>query len=309
MLELTPELLDHLRAAGTLVVPTPQRAAAVRLAYSAAQLNAGRRVWDSADVLPWRAWLERGLDEARARAVPVPRRLSRAEEWLLWRDAVRAACADLAVLWPDSLIESVRRAVLLLEDHALLLHEASSQEALVLLRARAHFQRRCAELQVLWSGSWSACAPYLQPAADTLLTGFAALAPARRAWLERIGVRIAPPPPAGGAGTSTLQVLDFDNPELEAEAAAEWCAAQLDRDPGARVLLVVLGLGEARHRWLRALSCSAWTTTPCSSLARRGRARHARDRRRTAAGGIFLLIAHRAAAAGVVGRGGGLPAH
>jgi probable DNA repair protein len=253
LLELAPELLDHLSAAGTLVVPTPQRAAALRLAYSAAQLSAGRRVWDSPDVLPWSAWLERGLDAARARGVPVPRRLSRAEDWLLWREAVRAACADLPVLWPDSLIESVRRAVLLLEDHALVLHEASSQEALVLLRARAHFQRRCAELQALWGGSWSACAPYVQPSMPTLLTGFAPLAPARRSWLERIGVRIGQSQGAG-TDTGTLQVRDFDNPDLEAEAAAQWCAGQLERDPGARVLLVVLGLGEQRHRWLRALS-------------------------------------------------------
>jgi len=253
LLELTPEILNHLSVAGTLVVPSPQRAAALRLAYSAAQLRAGRRVWDSPDVLPWGAWLERGLDDARARAVPVPRRLSRAEEWLLWREAVRAACADLPVLWPDALLDSVRRAVLLLEDYALVLHEASSPEAAVLLRARAHFQQRCAVLRALWSGSWSACAPYVQPSAPTLLTGFAPLAPARRSWLERIGVHIGQTDGPGDE-TGTLQVRDFDNPELEAEAAAQWCAWQLERDPDARVLLVVLRLGEQRHRWLRALS-------------------------------------------------------
>jgi ATP-dependent helicase/nuclease subunit B len=253
LLELTPEILNHLSAAGTLVVPSPQRAAALRLAYSAAQLSAGRRVWNSPDVLPWGAWLERGLDEARARAVPVPRRLSRAEEWLLWREAVRAACADLPVLSPDSLIDSVRRAVLLLEDYALVLHEASSPEAAVLLRARAHFQQRCAELRALWSGSWSACAPYVRPITPTLLSGFAPLAPARRSWLERIDVRIGQSDGRGDE-SGTLQVRDFDNPELEAEAAAQWCAWQLERDPGARVLLVVLRLGEQRHRWLRALS-------------------------------------------------------
>jgi len=241
-----------LNRGGTLIVPTPQRAAALRLAHSAAQLAAGRRVWESADVLPWTAWLERGLDQARSRGVPVPRRLSRAEEWWLWREAVRAACADLPVLWPDALIDSVRRAVLLLEDYGIQLHDASSSETAVLLRARAHFRRRCGELHALWGSSWSACADYLQPSAATLALGFPEFGAARRAWLDRIGVVIGaepPTPPVPG----TLEVLDFDNPELEAEAAAQWCAARLQRDPGARLLLVVLGLPEQRHRWLRAL--------------------------------------------------------
>lgn len=253
MLELTNDILEHLGRAGTVLVPSPQRAAALRLAYTHAQLKAGRQVWDSPDVLPWNAWLERGLDDARARGVPVPRRLARAEEWLLWREAVRAACVDFPVLWPDSLIESVRSAALLLEDHALDLRDASTPETAVLLHASAHFRRRCAELQALWSRSWSACAPYLQPATATLLTGFTSLASARRAWLERIGVRIEPADDAA-IPPGTLAVQGFDSPELEAEAAAQWCAAQLERDPGARMLLVVLRLGEQRHRWVRALS-------------------------------------------------------
>jgi len=252
LLQLTPELLDHLNRGGTLLVPTPQRAAALRLAHSAAQLAAGRRVWDSADVLPWTAWLERGLDQARSRGVPVPRRLSRAEEWWLWREAVRAACADLPVLWPDALIDSVRRSVLLLEDYGIDLHDGSSSETAVLLRARAYFRRRCSELHALWGSSWSACANYLRPSAATLLLGFSELGAARRAWLERIGVLIEAEPQTPHA-TGTLEVLDFDNPELEAEAAAQWCAARLERDPGARLLLVVMRLPEQRHRWLRAL--------------------------------------------------------
>jgi ATP-dependent helicase/nuclease subunit B len=258
LLELSKEITEHLARGGTLVVPTTQRAAALRLAHSAAQLAAGRRVWGSADVLPWSGWLARGLDEARERGVPVPRRLSRAEEWWLWRESVRAACADLSVLWPDALIDSVRRAVLLIEDYGLALPDAanaSSAETAVLVRSRAHFNRRCRELQALWSASWSACAAYLKPWAAARLVGFAELGAARRAWLERIGVEIAL-----NAGTETLptgaalEVLGFDDPEQEAVAAAQWCAAQLERDPDARLLLVVQRSGEQRHRWLRALS-------------------------------------------------------
>ena len=253
MLELTKELSAHLIRGGTLVVPSAQRAAAVRIAFTNEQLRAGRAVWNSPDVLPWNAWLDRGLDEARGRGVPVPRRLSRTQEWWLWRAAVRAACDEFAVLSPDSLIDSVRRAVLALEDHGIVLRDVEAPETAVLLAARAHFWRRCAALHALWSQSWSACAPYIKSAPDTRLAGFADVGAARRRWLGGIGIGLDT-----GLSDSELPASgttrSYAEPELEAAAAAQWCAARLRADPAARLLIIVPRLGEQRHRWDRALS-------------------------------------------------------
>ena len=58
MLELTNELLEHLKSGGTLVVPSRQRASAIRVAHSAAMLASGLTVWNSPDVLPWSAWID-----------------------------------------------------------------------------------------------------------------------------------------------------------------------------------------------------------------------------------------------------------
>jgi len=49
-------------------------------------------------------------------------------------------------------------------------------------------------------------------------------------------------------------VIGCDNPLLEAEAAAHWCAEQLAHDATARLLLVVPRLERQRHLWERALS-------------------------------------------------------
>ena len=253
MLDLSEDNLEFLERNGTLVVPSAQRAAAVRLAHTNAQLRTGRRVWDSPDVLSWGAWLERGLDEARGRGIPVPRRLSRAEAWWLWREAVRAASAEFAVLSPDALIESVQRAVLSLEDHGLVLREAVGPETALLMGARARFSQRCERLQALWSASWSVCADYLQPATSTRLVGFGEIGPARRVWLDRIGVAL-PSTPAPAATHAPAAVRAFEDPMHEAEAAAHWCASRLRADPAARLLVVVPRLAEQRHRWLRALS-------------------------------------------------------
>ena len=66
-LSLLSELLEHLKSGGTLVVPSRQRAAAVRVAYSAAMLAPAFGSGTAPDVLPWSAWVERELDAARAR--------------------------------------------------------------------------------------------------------------------------------------------------------------------------------------------------------------------------------------------------
>ena len=198
----------------------------MRLAHSAAMLSAGLTVWNSPDVLPWSAWIERELEFARARGETLPRRLSAPEEWLLWREAVHEACAGLEVLMPDALIEPVRRAIGRLDDYALPLSRAASAKRAVLLQARACFRRRCADLGALGSTSWRDCAAHLRPSPALLLAGFPMLGPARREWLEQHGARVAgrcDPLHSGAAA----QVVGCDNPMIEAEAAAQWCAAML----------------------------------------------------------------------------------
>ncbi len=254
MLEVTHELLEHLKSGGTLVVPSRQRAAAIRIAYGAAMLAADLTVWDTPDVLPWSAWIERELDAARSRGDSLPRRLSAPEEWLLWHEAVLEACSGLQVLLPAALVELVRRAVGRLDDYGLSLRDAATVEAGVLLQAQAHFRRRCQELRVLGTTSWRDCSGYLAPSSRLLAAGFSVLGPARRAWLEQHGARVAREPPLEVPGAEAVRVIGCDNPLLEAEAAAQWCAARLARDARARLLLVVPRLAQQRHLWQRTLS-------------------------------------------------------
>jgi probable DNA repair protein len=234
-------------------------------------LAAGLEVWNSPDVLPWNAWVERELDSARARGDALARRLSAPEQWLLWREAVHEACAGLDVLLPDALIEPVRRAIGRLDDYGLSVSGAATAESSVLLQARAGFRRRCDELTALGTSSWRDCAAHLQPSPRLLLAGFPALGPARRRWLEQHGARVARDSPVdgdpipgteraiaadarAGADAEAVRVIGCDTPLLEAQAAAQWCAAELQRDSRARLLLVVPRLAQQRHLWERALS-------------------------------------------------------
>jgi ATP-dependent helicase/nuclease subunit B len=250
LLELSSEILAHLQSGGTLLVPSRQRASAVRFAFSGAMLAEGRRLWSSPDVLPWNAWLERELDDARARGEGLPRRLTSTEEWLLWQEAVLEACAGFGILMPDGMIEPVRRAVSLLDDYALNLSGAATAEAPVLGQSMLHFRRRCGELGVLSRSSWRELAACVRPSQRLLVADSASLGPERARWLRQHGARFATP--EGDSGT--CRVVEYETPTQEADAAADWCAGQLANDALARLLIVVPRLNETRHLWERAFS-------------------------------------------------------
>jgi len=253
LLELPAALLAHLTAAGSLVTPSRQRAAALRLAHSALMLARGLTLWPSPDILPWGAWVERELDQARLRGQSLPRRLSGVEQWQLWREVVLQCCAPLQVLAPEGLIDPVRRGLAVLEDEGLALDSTASPEAALLLEAQAAYRSRCRELGVLGSDSWVDCREYLRPSAQLMLAGFTHLGAARRRWLEQHGALVLDEQAAGWPPCE-LQVSAHAGPAEQAQAAADWCAAHLGVDPGARLLLVVPRLGQQRHHWLRALS-------------------------------------------------------
>jgi ATP-dependent helicase/nuclease subunit B len=250
LLELNSEILEHLKSGGTLLVPSRQRASAVRVAYSAMRLAEGQQVWSSPDVLPWNAWVSRELDSARARGEELPRRLSSAEEWLLWQEAVNRACEAFQVLMPDSLVDPVVRAVGVLDDYGLLVRDASTPETAVLQESRLHFRARCADLKVLGGASWRDLREYLRPSERLLLAGFSPLGPALKSWLTQHGARLVEPP----STQASTQIMACESPFHEAQAAAQWCAQQIAGDPHARLLIVVPSLAKYRHLWERALS-------------------------------------------------------
>jgi ATP-dependent helicase/nuclease subunit B len=250
LLELNSEILTHLRNGGTLLVPSRQRATAVRFAFSAAMLAEGRHLWSSPDVLPWTAWVERELDDARARGERLPRRLTSAEEWLLWQEAVQQTCAGFDVLMPDGMIEPVRRAVGLLDDYGLTLSASPTAEVAVLAQSMLHFRRRCEDWGALGRSSWRELSAWIRPSERLLIADPAAIGPERARWLRERGARIA----SAEGEAAPCQVVSHETSTNEAEAAANWCASQLAEDGAARLLVVVPGLTGKRHVWERAFS-------------------------------------------------------
>ena len=250
MLELAPHLEAALNTGQTLVVPTAQRAAAVRLGFATHQLALGRRAFRTPDVHSLSGWLRAHL----------PRPLGASAEWLLWREAVTEAAARLS-LPSAGLVDAVRQAAALLFEWRMppaQLLQFGTPEAMLLSYALDGADARLAALGA--SAPWRA----LQQLADDppqrapLFAGFAYRTPARsallEAWAQRATVVAEPANAFGAAPSSLAQAAD---PAQELAMAAQWCRERLSTAPAARLLVIVPDLaqrqGEVRRVFDEAL--------------------------------------------------------
>jgi ATP-dependent helicase/nuclease subunit B len=246
LFRLKSDVIDLLQRGGTLIVPSRERAHAVRLAHSAARLAGGERVWASADVLAASGWLRREAQRIAAQAAPAssPRVLSGAEEWLLWRQSAADITARLPLLNDSTLGDSLQRASRLAYEYGIELRAAApGSEAQMLLEARQAFDERCRELGAVSADAWFARAPHAGAGSQSAiaLRGFDALSPRMAAI---VGVRGAPddrPEPP-------RELLLCADEREELERIAGWCRERVLRQTDTRLLIMLPGAAGARER-------------------------------------------------------------
>ena len=149
MIRLPSAFLEALRAAGTVVVPSRQRAHAVRLAYTAVQLGTAARAWTTPDVLTFDAWLLREIERRSTSGADLPRVLSPAEEWLLWRQSTLEATQEHELLNRGALAHSLQQASALAAQFGINLSSRSvavGAEAQLLFDVQARVTERCHSL-------------------------------------------------------------------------------------------------------------------------------------------------------------------
>ncbi len=238
------------------MVPSRQRAHAVRLAHAAAQLRAGQRVWASPDVLPIEAWLTREV-EARARqgAAALPRLLSAAEEWFLWRQCTAEAIPDGELLSRGALADGLQHASRVAFEFGIdcaNTFAGAAPETHLLGRVWAACGERC---DALGAASLPLLAQRLDcmPASPVHLAGF--ISPSPRLLGFGAALRVGPElvHPRG--------VLAADEQD-ELEQIAAWCQRVLGQQSDARLLVVLPGAPGARERLAtlirQALNARAW---------------------------------------------------
>ena len=246
-----------------MVVPARQRSYAVGLAYAAAQLAAGKRVWPSPDVLPLEGWLTREFERYAAQndgngdhrsSGAVPRLLSPAEEWLLFRQCTAEVTDALDLVNRATLAESLRRASSLAAELRLdlqAIHEPAGTEAALLGTVHRALMRRCGELGAMPLSAALSSLPKVGDERAVALAGFGAPSPRLQAIVAarlRYGLESAYPPAMDGERRVSPRLeLPADERE-ELERIAEWCQRRLTAQADARLLIQLPGSAGRRER-------------------------------------------------------------
>jgi probable DNA repair protein len=231
----------------SVIVPSPQRAAALGLAWARAQIAGGKSVWSSPDILTWDAWLRREWERARADGHVSGHLLclGSGQELLVWEavlDELEPG-SSLQQFAPE-LMRSAARAV----QEGVRLGNAGSDEEALLVRALARVRERCRReslvamsllpLEELEKVVQAAAKAPLIVGQQRLTAMQAALGHSK--WPT--APLLAPAPQGGDQAAQFVRAASF---EAELNAAAEWCHRLLGQD-GTRRLLIVSALAEPR---------------------------------------------------------------
>jgi len=224
----------------------------VRLAHAAARLQAGRRVWASADVHSSAVWLRQEAERcAAAAASEWPRLLTSAEEWLLWREYAAAATRRFALVNGGALADSLQHSSELAAHYGIAPSAgAPDSEATLLCEAQRVFDERCRSLHAASVGSLlhRIAATGAGGGRALLLRGFDTLAPRLRSIAAARQPRAVPQAPQRRAPSAATRVLRAADAQEELERIAAWCRERVLVQPDARLLVILPGAPGERER-------------------------------------------------------------
>src|SRR5262245_4883633 len=254
------------RAGGTTVV-TPNRRLAQSLAaeFDRRQHASGLAVWETADVLPYAAFVERLYEDAlhSELADRLPLLLGPDQEQGLWEEVVRrrAGSALLAVSETATLARETWTlahawdladglpGALAGEDAAEFAAWAREYAART---GREHFTDR-ARLAVVAAEVLEA--PRVRKPALLVVYGFDVIAPQQAALLEALGARGVTVARAGPLRREARPArVACTDARAEFQLAARWARARLEANPDARIAIVVPELHRHKQRLRRALA-------------------------------------------------------
>lgn len=238
-------------------MPSRQRAHALGLAYAAAQLAHGRRVWTSPDVLPLEGWLLREIERFAANGGDgrsVPRLLAPAEEWLLWRQCTAEATGDLDLVNRASLAEALRRASGIAAELRVdlqAIREPAGSEAALLVAVHRAVTQRCGELGAAPVSAALSSLPHAGDERPVVLAGFLAPSPRLQSIVaarSQYGFETSYPPAMAATMLVAPRVEIAADESEELERIAEWCQQRLTAQADARLLILLPGSAGRRER-------------------------------------------------------------
>lgn len=242
-----------------MIVPSRQRAHALRLAHAAAQLARGKRAWSSPDALPLEGWLLREIERYAANAADggsraVPRLLSPAEEWFLWRQCTAEVTAGLELVNHGSLAESLRRASALATELRIdpgAIREPAETEAGLLAAVHRAVMERCQTLGAAPVSVALSSLPWAGSPNPVIFAGFLTPSPRLQSIVNARAQRGLEASYGSVSDRVTLaspRVVRPADEREELEYIADWCQRRLIAHADARLLILLPGSAGRRER-------------------------------------------------------------
>ncbi len=245
----------------TTVTPTRRLAHWLRLRFDESCQRQGLEVWRTPDVVAWSDLVQRMFEDERRAGRMSGRWLPDGAARLVWERTVLGDPATSSLVSPGRLgwvaHQSWRRM------HAWEIPQGAlgtedRPESIAFARWAREFAGWLRNNDWVDESLATASLGAIAPATRLELAGFDELVPAQRSLLDRLrqsGCDVTQRPPDERRGS--VSWVECQDRESELDVAARWAAARLDREPQARIAIVVPDLAarrdEARRRVERVL--------------------------------------------------------
>ena len=271
--QLTPaDVFAHLAAGlktgSTVVTPNRRLALALKREFDAAQAAQGLSLWDTADILPFPAFVERAYADVlySGQATGLPILLTTAQEQALWEDAIRRT--DTALLAIAETARLVREAWQLAHAWQILPQLRSfplNEDGKAFQGWSQHYVRATgrkqqtdsARLCDLVAGLWQHAA--VTKPQRLICYGFDIITPQQAALLSKLEaagceVLLARSQSQLRLHHGTVQRVAGADSRDEIQRAAIWARARIETDAAARIGIVVPDLARRRSAIMRIFS-------------------------------------------------------
>jgi ATP-dependent helicase/nuclease subunit B len=261
--EPDPELFE---AGATIVTANRRLARRLQRLWAERARRAGETVWDTPDILPWGAWLQRCWETLLLQAVGTDAAmpamlLGDAQAQALWEQIIADSAAGRGLLRVAATAREAREAWQMQCAWRLRLSGRSfayGRDVGAWMEWSARYRERCAregwidEAQLPDLIAETIACGILAPPAALCLAGFDEFTPQQHALIDALEaagarVKIAAPPASAGR----LARIPLQDAESEIIAAARWARARLEAGPDARIGIVVPDLAERRAQVMR----------------------------------------------------------
>jgi ATP-dependent helicase/nuclease subunit B len=264
-----PDLMERLaagHAAGvTVVTPNLRLARELAREFDQGRIDAGKKVWETADILPLSAFVERLYEDAlySDRTVPLPLRLSAAQEQARWEAVIRESRWGEALLAVPQAAADCRRAWTLAQGWRIagaLGGFPGNDDAKAFAEWSRDYARRCVQDNTTDTARLAdLVAPCLKETAlrkprQLAVYAFDRITPQEQDFLAACaenGIEVRRCAPQGRTSMARQRV--FPQAREELDAAAQWARARLAAG-ARRIGVVVPELGQRRRALVRVFS-------------------------------------------------------